>query len=332
MRCKPCDRNTPAQLDVVGRDSVRIAFSLDIKFASIIIDRMKVKSHVSWLWLVSGLSGCVAFPSSEPGRGVVGGNSVSMAQRTSLSDRPVSRSDVIQQLGPPTLEFTDLRVSTYAWVEHQRDWTLYLLQSGYLVDIPPVSSIPFANHERSILFVHWDADERVTAIDVRSQRQDDSLRAQAVAWLASENIVADEVSAIPRTAPETAIAMGRLVIQTAEAPPHVQGLLRNAYRCQLLAVLVDDRLETELQPEVSWDMTLPAGPHQLAIDPWPSYRYSPSERQSKASNHVTQAGASTLPIIVRAGEDTVVNVGCKRSGERMLGVAGIVIAVELQPP
>jgi hypothetical protein len=312
---------------MVPRDTAGIAFFPRSEFASMI-----VKPRIIWLWLLPGLSGCIALPSAEPGRGVVGGDSVSMAQHTSLSDRPVSRSDVIQQLGPPTIEFTDLRVSAYAWVEHQRDWTLYVPHS-YL---PKISTIPFENLERSILFVHWDAAERVTAIGVRGKQRHDSLRAQALAWLRSENIVADEVSAvgteIPRTAPAAATSLGRLVIQTAEAPPHFDGWLRNVYRCQLLAVLIDDRLVAELQPRARWDMALPAGPHQLAIDPWPSHRYSPSERQSNAFNYQAQENASILPITVRAGEDTIVNVGCKRSGERMLAVAGIVIAVELQSP
>jgi hypothetical protein len=245
---------------------------------------MIVKPRIIWPWLLPVLSGCIALPRAGPGRGVVGGDGVSVAQRESLSDRPVSRSDVIQQLGPPTIEFTDLRVSAYAWVEHQRDWTLYV-PHGYL---PIISTLPFENLERSILYFHWDADERVTAIGVRGQQQQDSLRAQALAWLGSENIVADAASAvaaeIPRTAPAAATATGRLVVHTAEAPPHFEGWLRNVYRCQLLAVLVDDRLEAELQPRARWDIALTAGPHQLAIDPWPSYRYSPSERRSNAFN------------------------------------------------
>ena len=110
--------------DMVPRDTAGIAFFPRSEFASMI-----VKPRIICLWLLSGLSGCSALPSAEPGRGVVGGDSVSMAQRASLPGRPVSRSDVIQQLGPPTIEFADLRLSAYAWVEHQRDWTLYVPHS-----------------------------------------------------------------------------------------------------------------------------------------------------------------------------------------------------------
>jgi hypothetical protein len=253
--------------------------------------------------LVAGLllAGCIAVPSATAPEGPVGGQAVQRdALDATLREAP-GREVLYARWGPPTFAWSDIDVAAYAWSERQRDWTVYGLGGTW---VPDVWKFEIENRERPVVFVQFDAAQRAVAVALESQSLDTSLRAQALRWLQRRRVAVSSDAARP-----VGGAGDRVVYVFAAPALRALPLLGSAqYRCALLTVEVDGQAVGELEAGAVLGVAVAPGAHEIGVEPWPAYRYTPAERSNGSINHASSVTLTEGELA--AGEARYFEVSC----------------------
>lgn len=130
--------------------------------------------------LIVAFQGCAVVPLS--GDQTLSGIKYDAEKLNFIKAGETKRSQVLEQLGPPSQTFDDIRVMTYSWsvASHYMACCLPPLPVGYDVT-PPY----FADHTAGtpyVLLVELDDKDKVTRFEIGERGSTQTNRSRAVAW------------------------------------------------------------------------------------------------------------------------------------------------------
>lgn len=217
--------------------------------------------------LASLLHGCVAVPVSGPREAPLGENR--LIEEEIPLQVPVGRprQEVIARLGHPTIELEPYRLLVYPWIEHKRDWLVFLASGHFFVT---------AQTEQWALLVALDDDDRVANVGLVKRPLDYSINAVARSWLHARGVKLPPPNTTFAVLP---VPDGRSHIYIYRVSPPITPLsLLGAGSWPVpIAVSLDGIVRSELSDETFVVLTVDPGQHELVADALPPYKYSPTK-------------------------------------------------------
>jgi len=198
------------------------------------------------------LSGCAAVVVPTPENEVLSGRKITNENIAFIEQGVTSRNDVIQELGPPDMDFNDLQTIAYSWevLDSYMPWVI----AGGGAGVEKIGK-PYA------LLIAFDKDDNVLNFEIRERWPLDTLRGHALKWIEREKLDVPEptkfvISEVPK---------GKAVLYV-----YRPGGFGDAPLLHQPSVSVDGRLVAELRKGGYIEKFLQSGLHTVSVDPDPN--------------------------------------------------------------
>jgi hypothetical protein len=205
-------------------------------------------SAVLGLGLALACAGCAVIPVREE---VLAGNEIAPDMLGFVRFGVTTRDSIVAALGPPTIEFPDVRTIAYPW---QARW-------AKMPWIIPFGGAGVQDLGRThVLLFAFDPRDRVLAFDLE-RRQGGTIRTHALRWIERERLD------VPR--PPSRFVSAPIPAGEARLYVYRRGGWKDAKGLAQPAVSVDGRLVAELRKGAFVSVLLAPGAHDLTVDPVP---------------------------------------------------------------
>lgn len=200
--------------------------------------------------------GCAAVIVPVPENEVLSGREITNENLAFIKQGVTSRNEVIQELGPPAMDFKELRATAYSWevLGYYMPWVI----GGGLSGAGGVAKIgkPYA------LLIAFDKDDHVSKFEIKERWPLDTLRSHAVKWIKRENLDVQE--------PPDEFVTLELPKTQAVLYIYRPGGFGDAPLLIQPAVSVDGQLVAELRKGGYIARLLHPGFHTVSVDPDPN--------------------------------------------------------------
>lgn len=198
------------------------------------------------------LTGCAAVIVPAPENEVLSGHKITNENIAFIEQGVTSRIDVIQELGPPDMDFDDLQTIAYSWevLSAYMPWV-----AGSAGGVEKIGK-PYT------LLIAFDKDDNVLNFEIRERWPLDTLRGHALKWIEQEKVDVPEptdkfvVSEVPK---------GKAVLYV-----YRPGGFFDAPLLHQPDVSVDGRLVAGLRKGGYIEKSLQPGFHTVSVDPNPN--------------------------------------------------------------
>ena len=193
--------------------------------------------------------GCVIIP--VPEQEVLSGRKITNENIAFIKEGVTSRSEVIQELGSPDIDFKDLRTIAYTWevVGAYMPWFFGYGYSG-AGGVEKIGK-PY------VLLIAFDKDELVSNFEIKQRWPLDTVKGHAVKWIEREGL---DVPEPPNSFDKLVIPKGQAVIYIYRPGGWSDGPV-------LPEVKIDGELVAELQKGGYIAQILRSGFHTISVNP-----------------------------------------------------------------
>jgi hypothetical protein len=226
--------------------------------------------------------GCAVIPVRER---VLTGTQVTPGMLGFVHAGVTPRDTVVHRLGPPTIEFPDLRMIAYSW-------QVLTARVPWVIPFGTAGVQDLGRHD--VLSIAFDPSDRVLAYDL-GPRRGATLRTHALRW--------GERLGMPK--PPARFVAAPIPTGTARLYVYRRGGWHDAKGVSQPAVSVDGQLVAELRKGAFVSLPLTPGTHEVAVDPVPDATLKGSKPGSRPIRtltiHATADSAYYLELWVRFG-------------------------------
>lgn len=144
--------------------------------------------------------GCAAIIIPVPEHEVLSGRKITSENIAFIEQGITSRSDVIQELGPPYMDLKELRTIAYSWV----------VLSAYMPWVAFPGVIGLEEIPKSyVLLIAFDKDDHVSKFEIKERWPLDTVKSHAIKWIERENL---DVPKPPNEFVESELPKGQAVL------------------------------------------------------------------------------------------------------------------------
>jgi len=201
--------------------------------------------------------GCAAIIIPASKHEVLSGHKITSENIAFIEQGITLKSDVIQELGPPYMDFKELRTIAYSW-EVLDAYMPYIIGAGY-----GAAGGVLEIGKPYVLLIAFDKDDHVSKFEVKARWPLDTVKSHAIKWIEGENL---DVPKPPNEFVASGLPKGQAVLYI-----YRPGGWRDAPLLHQPAVSIDGEVVAELHKGGYLARVLQPGLHTVSVNPEPHY-------------------------------------------------------------